>query len=126
MYLRVAQEQLYSTVPPFPRLGPPVQRSPTSSVAMKVLRLPVPNADSLMDSLARSNPSSPCLLPLRQRPPQGPGPVPARRRQLISIGRTQDLPGSWSFLPLSLPRSPTPVGLAGLTLAARSVLSPLI
>lgn len=39
----------------------------------------------------------------------GPGPVQARYRWLSSIGRTQDLPGSWRIHPVPLLRSGIPV-----------------
>ena len=67
MYLRVAQEQLCSNDTSLPSIGSAQAAFPNVISTMKVLRLPVPNAVSLMDSLARSNPSSPRLLPLRQR-----------------------------------------------------------
>jgi hypothetical protein len=63
--------------------------------------------------------------PVRRRLPQGMAVfISPRASGPPRVGRTQDLPGSWGVHTVSLPRSPTPVGPVGLTLAANSVLSP--
>ncbi len=62
-----------------------------------------------MDSLPRSNLHLLVCSPAAETS-QGAGPVQARYRWLLEVGRTQDLPGSWGIHPLPLPRSPIPAG----------------
>ena len=97
-HLRVAHERLCTTVPRFPRPGPPRRRSPASSVlsghydalseygVTYLFRFPAPVRRLLVPSL-------------RWRQPQGMAPVSARCPQPPRLVGNRVLPGSWESIP---------------------------
>jgi hypothetical protein len=105
-----SETTLFTTVPRFPRSGPPRAAFPDVSSTIRALRLPVPTTGPLIYSLARSNFASPGSLPRGGDFRAGPVPLKPRHPRLFRNWSIPDLPGSWRIHPIPLPRSRTPVG----------------
>jgi hypothetical protein len=105
-----SETTLFTTVPRFPRPGPPRAAFPDVDSTIRALRLPAPTTESLMYSLPRSDSASPSSLPRSGDLRMGLAPHPAAVPSLFQSRSMPDLPGSWGIHPIPLPRSRTPVG----------------
>lgn len=76
------------------------------------------HADVARQPRYHSVPTDPLLkfVPSRRRAPQGLVPLKPGTAGYSSVGRTQDLPGSWGIPPVPLPRSRIPASSSGLAI----------
>ena len=121
-----SETTLFTTVPRFPRPGPPRAAFPDVNSTIRALRLPAPTTGSLMYSLPRSHFASPSSLPRSGDFRMGLAPHPAAVPSAnFKVGRcrTSQVPGeSIPYLcPALGPRSVR----TGLTLTSSSMLPPL-
>src|ERR1700719_2584247 len=104
---------------PLPSSGSARAAFPGVIGTIRALRLPAPITELLISSRLRPNRSSPCSLPCGRREPLGLVPLEPGTAGYFSVGRTQELPGSWRIHPVPLPRSRIPASSSVLTLSAR-------
>src|SRR3989442_243217 len=104
---------------PFPSTGSARAAFPGVTSTIRALRLPVLSTELLMFFASPLQPILSSFAPLRPERSAGPGPAQARYRWLISVGHTQELPGSWRIHPVPLPRSRIPASSSDLTLSVQ-------
>ena len=103
-----SETTLFTTVPRFPRPGPPRAAFPDVNSTIRALRLPVPTTGPLIYSLPRSNFASPSSLPRSGDLRAGPAPLtaaaPSAIPKLVDTGSPRFLGNpSHTSAPLSDP-----------------------